>query len=154
MAPNDFIAQIAPAAQASFASTGVFPSVTIAQAIFESGWGSSELTVKANNLFGIKADSSWTRATLSLPTQEFVNGVEVIVPANWRAYLDWEASIVDHGNFLHDNDRYSGLWSLPTPQEFCQGLQDAGYSTNPNYAQMLINEMAARNLTQYDTVTS
>jgi flagellar protein FlgJ len=154
MQPDDFIAQIAPAAQALYPSTGVFPSVVVAQAIFESGWGSSELTIRANNLFGIKADPAWNGQTISLPTIEYENGVAVTVSANWRSYLTWQASILDHTNFLHDNERYAGLWVLATPQEFCQGLQDAGYSTNPNYAQMLIDEISARNLTQYDTVAS
>lgn len=163
MTPDEFIAAIAPAAQSSFATTGIYASFTIVQAIFESSWGGSELTQKANNLFGIKADPSWSGGILSLPTGEDVlidpanpaSGYKKItVQANWRSYSDWPSSIKDHAAFLMGNERYSAAFQTTNVNDFIQAIASAGYSTNPAYASMLTNEIAARNLTQYDQVTS
>ena len=55
-----FIEQISKGAISGWRKYKVLPSITIAQAIIESGWGTSGLTVNAKNLFGIKANSSWT----------------------------------------------------------------------------------------------
>jgi flagellar protein FlgJ len=163
MTPADFITTIAPVAQSGFAASGIWPSFVIVQAIFESSWGGSELTQQANNLFGIKADSGWTGATFSMPTGEDVlvdptnpaSGYKkIIVQANWRSYPDWLSSIQDHANFLRTNQRYAAAFQTTNVNDFIQAIAAAGYSTNPNYATMLTDEISARNLTQYDTVTS
>lgn len=153
MNPNDFIAKIAPMAQSSYAATGIYPSFVIVQAIFESSWGGSKLCQQANNLFGIKATPDWTGATLDMPTGEFVNGVETTVPASWRSYPDWLSSISDHAAFLMHNPRYAAAFQTSNVVDFIQAIAAAGYSTNPSYAQMLIDEIHARNLTQFDEVT-
>ncbi|WP_349399629.1 glycoside hydrolase family 73 protein, partial [Clostridium perfringens] len=64
----NFISQIVSGAKQSYEETGIFPSITLAQAILESGWGRSGLAIKANNLFGIKADSGWKGKVLEMPT--------------------------------------------------------------------------------------
>ena len=150
MTPTDFINKIAPLAQSSFAATGIWPSFVIVQAIFESSWGSSQLAQQANNIFGVKADPSWTGPTLSMQTGEFIDGVEKTVPALWRSYPDWLSAISDHAAFLHNNERYAAAFQTNNVNDFIHAIAAAGYSTNPNYAQMLIDEISARNLTQYD----
>ena len=150
MNPQDFINRIAPAAQQSQAKAGIPASFTIVQAIFESSWGSSQLTQLANNLFGIKADPSWTGPIVEMETGEYENEVKVMVPATWRSYPDWQSSVDDHTAFLQNNHRYSAAFQTTNVNDFIQAIAAAGYSTNPNYAQMLLDEIKARNLTQYD----
>ncbi|WP_284502198.1 glycoside hydrolase family 73 protein, partial [Clostridium tertium] len=76
--PNEsqqiFIDAVAPIAQETYKKYGVLPSITLAQAVLESAWGQSGLTIQANNLFGIKADPSWTGRVLEMETQEHVDG--------------------------------------------------------------------------------
>jgi len=97
--PQDFIDQIAKAAKSVAKQSGVPASLSIAQAALESGWGESGLAKTGNNLFGIKADSRWRGETLTLPTKEFIKGQWVVVPAKWRKYASWQASIDDHAAF-------------------------------------------------------
>ena len=81
---DNFINKIAPLAVEDMKKTGVLASLTIAQAILESGWGESTLAKQHNNLFGIKANSTWNGKSVSL------NG------SNWRVYGSWDESILDH----------------------------------------------------------
>ena len=73
MKPQDFITLIGPAAQASRLQTGIPASFVVAQAALESGWGESGLAKRAKNLFGIKADRSWSGQRITLNTREFLN---------------------------------------------------------------------------------
>ena len=99
----NFISQIVSGAKQSYEETGIFPSITLAQAILESGWGRSGLAIKANNLFGIKADSGWKGKVLEMPTQEHVNGGIITIIARWRVYESWNESVIDHGKFFVEN---------------------------------------------------
>lgn len=71
---KSFIERVGKLAAADMQKSGVLASLTIAQAILESGWGKSGLTVKANALFGIKAGSSWKGRVYSAKTQECYDG--------------------------------------------------------------------------------
>lgn len=73
-------------------------SLTIAQAALESGWGNSGLTVKANNLFGIKG--SGPAGSIAVRTTEYLNGKPVQVTAAFRAYNDWGESVADHSALI------------------------------------------------------
>lgn len=134
---------------------GILPSITMAQAILESGWGSSELAVTHNNLFGIKADSRWSGAIATIATSENYNDSTM---ANFRKYDSIDESIEDHGKFLYENSRYSeyGLFHGKDYKEQAQSLEDAGYSTvknengEPIYADKLISLIEKYNLMQYD----
>ena len=72
---TNFILLIKGAAMLQGALNDIPPSIIMAQAILESGWGESELSTKANNYFGIKADSSWTGEVYNGATHEYYNGV-------------------------------------------------------------------------------
>jgi flagellar protein FlgJ len=152
MLPGDFIAAIAPAAQQCMFESDVPASVTIAQAILESAWGTSGLAVNGRNLFGIKADASWKGATITMPTAEYVNGQRVMVSAAFRSYPDWLGSIRDHAAFLTGNPRYAKAFEAANSEAFAQAIAAAGYATDPNYAGLLIQIMRGRNLAQYDRV--
>lgn len=125
----------------------VLPSVTIAQAAQESAWGAK---APGNNLFGIKADKSWSGETMWLVTSEIFGGVRHVVQCKFRAYPDWKASITDHVAFLRKNLRYADCFKCKDALSFCEALQKAGYSTDPMYAHCLISIIDKYNLTQYD----
>ena len=65
--------------------------------------GKSDLSVKANNLFGIKADSSWKGESVSMTTSEYYNDV---IQDKFRQYKNKADSVDDYGKFLVENDRY------------------------------------------------
>lgn len=128
----------------------ILPSVVMAQAILESGWGTSDKAIKANNLFGIKAASDWKGPTVTLPTQEYVNNKWITVDAKWRKYNSWGHSIVDHAEFLNGRPRYKSIIGNKDYKAVCAELQKAGYATDPTYANKLISVIEANNLIQFD----
>lgn len=152
MQPADFIAAVAPCAQQCMRDTKVFASVSIAQAILESSWGSSGLATKGFNLFGIKADASWHGDTITMPTAEYIHGQRVTVQAAFRKYSGWLGSIEDHAAFLVANKRYAPAFQAANGEAFAHAIAMCGYATDPHYADNLISIMRGRNLAQYDGV--
>lgn len=118
-------------------------SITLAQGIFESGAGNSQLTKRGNNHFGIKCHG-WQGATVYFDddaSQEC-----------FRAYRDARESYEDHSRFLVRNKRYSSLFSLKQTdyKGWARGLKSCGYATNPNYANKLIGLIELYKLYDYD----
>ena len=150
MKPQDFISLIGPAARACHKSSGVPASITVSQAALESGWGDSWLTKTAKNLFGIKADSLWRGETVTFDTKEFIQGQWVVVPAKWRKYPTWQASVDDHAAFLKRNPRYKDCFLCVSAQTFARALLKAGYATDPDYADKLNRLIASYNLSSLD----
>ena len=149
-----FIASIVPGAMESYKKYKVYPSVIIAQAILESGWGQSGLTKKANNLFGIKSSSAWKGESVNMRTAEYTKSKSrYYINANFRKYSSLSASIVDHGKFLEENSRYRnhGVFSAKNASEQAFALQKAGYATSPTYAIQLIKLIKRYNLDRYDS---
>lgn len=151
---KDFIETVGKLTQADSHASQILPSLTIAQAILESSWGKSGLTVKANALFGIKATSSWTGRVYGYMTQECYDGVRFITEtAYFRAYGSWAESIADHGNFLCELNRYKAVIGETDYKAACKAIHAAGYATDPTYADKLISLIETYGLTQYDSVT-
>ena len=125
-------------------------SVSIAQAITESSWGRSGLSVKANNLFGIKADTSWLGDKVMMPTAEYTHGMRITIDAPFRKYSSHEESIVDHGSFLAKNPRYKPAFSKQDGCSFARAIAQAGYATDPHYAVNLVTLIEQYDLKQYD----
>lgn len=150
MKPDEFIAAIGPAAQASAAVTKVPASFVVAQAALESGWGKSALATDGCNLFGVKADSAWRGATLSLPTREFLKGAWCTVSASWRKYPTWRACIDDHAQFFINNPRYKPAFAAIGAEAFARAVAAAGYATDPQYADKIIGVMKQHNLASLD----
>ena len=150
MNPSEFIMHLTNPALESHRKTGVPASITIAQAALESGWGESGLARAGNNLFGIKADSRWRGETLTLNTREFIKGQWMVVPAKWRKYASWQASIDDHAAFLKLNSRYKACFLCTTAAAFAMALAQAGYATDPDYANKLIALMSKHQLQSFD----
>ena len=119
-------------------------SITLSQGLIESGAGKSELAVKANNHFGIKCHEGWDGATFSqdddAPKECF------------RKYKTAEESFRDHSLFLTQRSRYAQLFKLDVfdYKAWANGLRQAGYATNPRYADILIKVIEDYELNKYD----
>ena len=150
MIPTEFIMRLTTPAVESQRKSGIPASITIAQAALESAWGESGLAKSGNNLFGIKADSQWRGETLTLNTREFIKGQWVVVPAKWRKYGSWQSSIDDHAAFLKQNPRYKACFLCTTASAFAHALEQAGYATDPDYANKLIALMSKHQLQSLD----
>jgi len=140
-------------AKAATAGTGVLASVTVAQAILESGWGQSTLaSAPYYNLFGIKQGTGWQGSIVNMNTSEYVNGKWVTVLAPFRSYSSQMASFQDHTNFLLTNSRYAanGVINAKNYVAMANGLQAAGYATAPTYASTLISLVERYNLQSLD----
>ena len=148
---DEFFKKVSVGAIEGYKSNGIFASITLAQAKLESGTGSSGLTRKANNLFGIKA-YNWAGNTTTMMTNEQVQGVVVTISAPFRAYNSWDESIQDHTSFLTENKTYAehGVLNASTYQQQAQALQSAGYATDSNYARLLVTIIKQYNLNKYD----
>lgn len=145
-----FIQKISRGAVEGMRKYGILPSVTMAQAILESGWGESGLTKASNNLFGIKAGSGWDGHVVKYPTKEYVNGQYIDTTADFRAYDSPDASMEDHGAFLAGLTRYANIIGVKDYKTVCQLLQKDGYATAPNYADSLIALIEQYDLAAYD----
>jgi flagellar rod assembly protein/muramidase FlgJ len=149
MPPSAFLGMLAGAAQNCQRKTGIPASITLAQAALESKWGERAL---GNNLFGIKADSSWTGRTISFATTEHLAGKDVALTDKFRAYGSYADSMVDHAQFLLKNPRYAACFKQTDGAGWARALQAAGYATDPDYAKKLIDIMRGRNLAFYDQI--
>lgn len=141
------------------AKQGVLPSITAAQAILESGWGSSELAMAPNNnLFGIKDSEDWNGEIVTVPTQEYVNGDYITVNAAFRKYTSWNDSVVDHAKFFTSTEwRKNNYRKVVNETDYriaAQELKNAGYATDPSYAGKLISLIEAYKLYEWDTVSN
>ena len=146
-----FIERVGALAAADMKKSGVLASLTIAQAILESGWGKSGLTVKGNALFGIKAGTSWKGRVYSTKTQECYDGVNfTTVTALFRAYDSWEESVEDHSALLTGAARYKAVVGERDYKTACRAIKAAGYATDPNYPDKLIQIIESYGLTAYD----
>lgn len=122
-------------------------SITLAQGLLESGAGRSDLARKGNNHFGIKCHGWQGRKTYHDDDEE---------GECFRAYDNALQSYEDHSKFLSSGRRYRSLFSLKITdyRGWARGLKAAGYATNPQYAQRLIDIIETYKLYQYDTATS
>lgn len=122
---------------------GIPASITLAQAILESGTGNSDLAKYANNHFGIKCTSDWAGKGYYKDDDQKNDC--------FRVYDNPDESFKDHSNFLK-RKRYAPLFELDRNdyQGWAYGLKQAGYATNPQYPQLLINLIEKYQLQQYD----
>lgn len=152
-----FINQVAPSAKTLASANDLYASVMIAQAIVESGWGGSTLSKAPNyNLFGIKGD--YNGQSVTMPTQEYVNGKYVTVNAKFRKYPSYKESLGDNVTVLKKTSFtsgvyfYSGAWKSNTKSyKDATAYLTGRYATAPNYATTLNSVIETYNLTQYDT---
>ncbi|QGU93893.1 hypothetical protein GOM49_01010 [Clostridium bovifaecis] len=147
-----FIGTVLEGAVKNYEKYKVLPSVTIAQAILESGWGKSDKAVKYSNLFGIKADKSWKGKKVKLTSKEWSKGKMRTVTTYWRVYDSIEASILDHGNFLATRPWYTkaGVFKANNYVQQISAIKKGGYCTDPKYVSSICRIINTYDLWKYD----
>jgi flagellum-specific peptidoglycan hydrolase FlgJ len=146
-----FVNAVKGQAIADMKQYNILASVTIAQAILESGWGESALTKKANNLFGVKAFSDWSGMRINMVTMEEYDGVKQKTDADFRKYNSWEESMLDHTKFLL-KPRYANIIGDKDYKSVCTKLEADGYATSSDYAEQLIDIIERYRLFELDVV--
>ena len=141
-----FVERHAAAAQEASQASGIPARFMLGQAALESGWGAAEIRARdgaaSHNLFGIKAGADWKGRTVETTTTEFENGVAQKKVQTFRAYDSYRDSFRDYADFLASNPRYAAVVNSAQKNSadvraFARGLQDAGYATDPHYADKL-----------------
>jgi flagellar rod assembly protein/muramidase FlgJ len=139
---DDFLRTMRPHAEQAAREIGVDPDALLAQAALETGWGRS-VPCNSNgecsfNLFGIKAGSQWSGATVNVPTLEFESGIPVRKVERFRAYDSPADSFRDYAALIRDSSRYaSARGAGDNVEAFASALQQGGYATDPQYAQKI-----------------
>ena len=145
----EFINSIKDGAVEAYNEYGVLPSLTMAQAILETGRGKSKI---GNNIFGIKAGSGWTGKRINCATQEQrADGSYYTINADFRDYDSVSDSIVDHAELL-STDLYQPVIDSTNYVEACHAVKNCGYATSLDYADNLISIIEDYGLNQWDPV--
>jgi peptidoglycan hydrolase FlgJ len=137
-----FVQKMWEPAAAAERSTGVPASFIIGQAALETGWGKREIRdgegKPSFNLFGIKASTTWTGPTVSTLTTEYLDHGRVKIVDKFRAYGSYQAAFEDWAKLMSNSPRYGQVLKAGgSIHEFANGLQKAGYATDPAYASKL-----------------
>ncbi|PCK33234.1 flagellar assembly peptidoglycan hydrolase FlgJ [Pseudoalteromonas piscicida] len=137
--PEEFVEGVWDYAKSAAKKLGLNPAVMVAQAALETGWGKHIINKKDGsssfNLFNIKADSRWNGESARKSTLEFEQGLPVKKQADFRAYNSIEQSFEDYVSFIKGNPRYEqALDKVNDSHAYLNELQEAGYATDPNYA--------------------
>ena len=134
--------KLAAHAEDAARSTGIPAKFMLGQAALESGWGKREILAadgsSSHNVFGIKAGAGWKGKVVETATTEYVNGVPERRIERFRAYDSYADAFRDYAKTLMNNPRYQAVLANATDLKgFAQGLQRAGYATDPHYAAKL-----------------
>ncbi|MGI2259502.1 flagellar assembly peptidoglycan hydrolase FlgJ [Shewanella sp. GXUN23E] len=145
--PQEFVERLFPLADKAARKLGTEPEVLLAQAALETGWGQKMVRrtdgTPSNNLFNIKADKRWEGDKARVSTLEFEQGVAVRQQADFRVYDSLASSFEDFVEFIRSSDRYGeARAAAKDPEAFMQGLQQAGYATDPGYADKVMRVMS------------
>jgi flagellar protein FlgJ len=142
-----FMQQHEQAATAAEQASGIPATFMLAQAGHESGWGRRELRhadgSPTHNLFGIKAGAGWKGAVAEVTTTEYVDGAPKRLVQRFRAYASAAESFADYASLMRSQPRYQGVRDAGNDaRAFANGLQRAGYATDPMYADKLSGAIA------------
>jgi peptidoglycan hydrolase FlgJ len=137
-----FLERLGSHAEEASRATGIPAKFMLGQAALESGWGKREIVgangAASHNLFGIKATGGWKGKVVEAVTTEYVNGTPQTKVEKFRAYDSYADAFRDYANLLSKNPRYEAVIANARSVEgFAQGLQRAGYATDPQYAAKL-----------------
>ncbi|HEY9460601.1 MAG TPA: flagellar assembly peptidoglycan hydrolase FlgJ [Paralcaligenes sp.] len=142
---RSFVSAMSGAAKAAANESGVPLKLILSQAALESGWGKREIQgadgSPSYNLFGIKASPGWKGKVVNVLTTEYDSGVARKVVQPFRAYSSYAESFADYARLIGNSARYEKVVSAPNAEIAAQKIQDAGYATDPGYAQKLISIM-------------
>jgi flagellum-specific peptidoglycan hydrolase FlgJ len=130
-----FLDAITPLAVSSAAEHCLPASVTIAQAVHESGWGTSDKARDLHNLFGMKARDP--AEGVASPTWEVVDGQVIAIVAPFRSYGSWQESVADHDDRLANDPMYAAARAVRRDRDAFVGAMAPIYATDPTYARRL-----------------
>lgn len=140
--PREFVLNVLPHARKVARETGIPEHFMIAQAALETGWGKYQIrrtdSQPSFNLFGIKAGGSWRGGVVEAVTTEYVDGKPQKCREKFRAYSSYEEAFRDYARLLQNNPRYTEVLKSRSATAFAWGLQQAGYATDPSYAEKLL----------------
>ena len=149
---DEFLNKVSEGAMNSWVKYGVLPSVVIAQAINESGWGKSGLSVQQNNLFGVKGTGDagtgfWATG------EDNADGSSYTINANFAAYSSWSASIEAHGKLISGNTGMSNYLAAVKEKDALKSItaiKNGGYATATDYVEVTMNIINDFGLLEYD----
>ncbi|MFZ9630440.1 MAG: glucosaminidase domain-containing protein [Bacteroidia bacterium] len=146
MSTREYIDSFKSIAMQEMRMHGVPASITLGQGVLESASGNSKLAKNCNNHFGIKCRSNWT-GTFCLADDDAKDEC-------FRGYPSVYESYRDHSLFLKNSKRYFPLFELSATdyKGWATGLREAGYATNPSYANILIGVIEKYHLGQFDSM--
>ncbi|WP_180366000.1 glucosaminidase domain-containing protein, partial [Oenococcus oeni] len=154
---STFLNEIIESAINGWTQYKILPSLTAAQAILESGWGTSTLASEYHNLFGIKG--SYNGQTVDMPTEEYYSGAyhEIDdyfreIDDYFRVYASDSESITDYEELLSENSRYSNLIGETDAATAAEEIYEDGYATDPDYTEELEEIINEYNLTAWDSL--
>ncbi|MGD2119849.1 MAG: flagellar assembly peptidoglycan hydrolase FlgJ [Chromatiales bacterium] len=138
-----FVDELLPYAEKAATALGLEPAALLAQAALETGWGQHLMKMangqSSHNLFGIKADERWQGKQASVSTLEYRDGVAQRERAHFRAYDSFQQAFDDYAEFVGGNGRYrQAISNSNDPQQYFRHLQQAGYATDPDYADKVL----------------
>ncbi|WP_180365596.1 glycoside hydrolase family 73 protein, partial [Oenococcus oeni] len=145
---STFLNEIIESAINGWTQYKILPSLTAAQAILESGWGTSTLASEYHNLFGIKG--SYNGQTVDMPTEEYYSGAYHEIDDYFRVYASDSESITDYEELLSENSRYSNLIGETDAATAAEEIYEDGYATDPDYTEELEEIINEYNLTAWD----
>ena len=156
---RQFVKQLYRHAERAAAELGVEPRTLLAQAALETGWGKSVIKNRDGsssfNLFNIKAGSSWQGNRTQVATLEFDQGVAKRQMAGFRSYDSFQDSFDDYVRLVKNNPRYSqALKHAGDPERYLVELQQAGYATDPHYADKVMRIYHSEEVAGFEPVVS
>jgi len=156
--PEEFTSHILPYAEKAAKELGVSPLVLVSQAALETGWGKAVTRHQDGsssfNLFNIKADNRWDGEKVIKSTLEYDNGLAKYEKASFRSYDSYADSFDDYVDFLRTNSRYDDvLRSNGNDQLYIKDLHKAGYATDPNYADKVLNILKRDSIQEHAKVS-
>lgn len=165
---DTFLNKVKPYAIEGSVTSGILPSIVMAQGALESAWGQSLLALEANNFYGIKVSNDWKGQVYNVITSEYSAPVKdkngkIIKEGYWykvvapfRKYNNISESIKDHSAFFTSTEwrkqNYKAVIGEKNYRKAAYALQNAGYATDPNYAEKLIKVIEEYNLDKYDNL--
>ena len=149
--PSEFVRDVWPHARRAARRLGVAPEAIVAQAALESGWGQRVMRgpdgASSLNLFGIKAGDGWRGSTVVRQTVEYTDGVAHREFAKFRSYPDLAAAFDDYAELLTGQARYRDVTNRGSDTTgFARALADAGYATDPAYAEKITRVLGSDTL--------
>ena len=141
--PQEFISKMRPYAESAANELGIPANILLAQSALETGWGNKVIQntngKSSHNLFGIKADERWNGQSVNVSSLEYDNGFAKQEYSNFRVYQSYQQSFEDYVDFIKGNDRYRSALQQGNGEAYIKALQEAGYATDPQYANKIID---------------